>query len=341
LQNSRNAVVIGSGFGGLAAAIRLQAMGFQTTILEKRSQPGGRAAQIRDKGYVFDAGPSLITAPSILDAVFRAGGTTLAQRLPMVRLDPFYTVHFHDGTSFRYSGDPEAMKAQMRRFSPHDADHYERFMADAKPIHQAVIADGLGGSPFDSLLDMLRFLPKAIRLKAVLPLHFNVSRYFRDFRHRFLFSFHPLFIGGNPFTAPSIYMMISYLERSEGVWFSPGGMHSLVQAFADLFGEMGGTILCDHEAERIEVRDGRAVSVRAAGRDFPADLVARKVIGAERGRLRHRSSAMALGRIVSLLFRICRTLVAHGELDPPYATPADCGFSSRWRLPRHTDGETR
>ena len=273
MQQARRAVVIGSGFGGLSAAIRLRSLGFETTLLEKHDQPGGRASQIREKGYVFDAGPSLITAPSVLDSVFRAGGTTLSERLKLLPLDPYYRVHFHDGTWFDYSGDTEAMKAQMRRFDAHDAENYERFVADAKPIYHAVMTEGLGASPFDSPLTMLQFLPKALKLKAVLPLHMNVSRYFRDFRHRFLFSFHPLFIGGNPFTSPSIYMMISYLEKSEGVWFAPGGMHEVVRAYANLFEEMGGRILYGHEVERIEVSDGKVSGVRARGELFPADLV--------------------------------------------------------------------
>lgn len=273
MRANNSAVVIGSGFGGLSAAIRLQALGFRTTLLEKHPQLGGRAGRIEEKGYVFDAGPSLVTAPSVLDAVFRAGGTNLAERLPLVPLDPYYRVHFHDGTWIDYSGDGEAMKAQMRRFNAADADNYDRFLRDAKPIHQAVMLDGLGSSPLDTPWKMLKFVPKALKLNAHLPLHWNVSRYFKDFRHRFLFSFHPLFIGGNPFTSPSIYMMISYLEKSEGVWFSPGGMHSVVDAFAKLFRELGGEILLSHEAERIEVEGGRAVAVHAAGKRFAADLV--------------------------------------------------------------------
>jgi len=273
VQDQPNAVVIGSGFGGLAAAIRLQSLGFRTTILEKHDQVGGRASQIREKGYVFDAGPSLITAPSVIDAVFKAGGSSLSEKLRLIPLDPYYRVYFHDGTWIDYSGDTQAMKAQMRKFDARDAENYDRFIADAKPIHKAIMVDGLGASPFDTLGKMLRFVPKAIRLGAILPLHFNATRYFRDFRHRFLFSFHPLFIGGNPFTAPSIYMMISYLEKNEGVWFTTGGMHTVVEALADLFLENGGTIRLGHEVEKIELRGGRAVTVRATGEEFPADLV--------------------------------------------------------------------
>lgn len=273
MSTQKRAVVIGGGFGGLAAAIRLQSMGFATTILEKNTQLGGRAGRIREKGYVFDAGPSLITAPTVIDALYKSAGTTLAQRLPLVALDPYYRVHFHDGTWIDYSGDAEAMKAQMRRFDVRDADAYDRFQADADPVRQTVMSDALGGAPLDTWGKMLRFVPKALRLKAFLPLHFHVSRYFRDFRHRFLFSFHPLFIGGDPFRSPSIYRMISSLEKVEGVWFTPGGMHSLVESLAALFQEKGGQILLGSEVERIVVEGGRAKAVVVQGVEHPADLV--------------------------------------------------------------------
>ncbi|HNY31089.1 MAG TPA: phytoene desaturase family protein [Fibrobacteria bacterium] len=273
MKDVKRTVVIGSGFGGLAAAIRLQALGFSTTILEKNDQVGGRAGRIREKGYVFDAGPSLITAPSVIDSLYRSGGTSLEAELRLVPLDSYYRVHFHDGTWIDYSGDANAMKEQMRRFDPRDAEAYDRFQADADPVRRAVMSDALGGAPLDTWGKMLAFVPQALRLKAFLPLHFHVSRYFRNFRHRFLFSFHPLFIGGDPFRSPSIYRMISSLEKVEGVWFAPGGMHALVESFADLFRRNGGRILLGAEVERIVVEDGRATAVVAGGVEHPADLV--------------------------------------------------------------------
>lgn len=134
MQNRRNAVVIGAGFGGLAAAIRLQALGFQTTLLEKNTTVGGRASQIIDKGYTFDAGPSLVTAPAILDDVFKAAGTSLAEQFKLQPLDPYYRVYFHDHTFIDYTGDAESMKSQMRQFNPADAEAYDRFMQDAEPV---------------------------------------------------------------------------------------------------------------------------------------------------------------------------------------------------------------
>lgn len=273
MNDAKKAIVVGSGFGGLAAAIRLQAMGFSTTLLEKGSSLGGRATRIRDRGYVFDAGPSLVTAPSVIDSLFRSGGSSLEQNLSLVRLDPFYRVHFHDGSWIDYSGDPAAMKDQLARFDPRDAAAYDRFQADADPVRRVVMSESLGGAPLDTWGKMLAFLPQALRLKAFLPLHFHVSRYFRDFRSRFLFSFHPLFIGGDPFRSPSIYRMISSLEKAEGVWYAPGGMHSLVEAFAGFFQRLGGTIETGRAVERILVEAGQAVGVVAAGRVYRSDLV--------------------------------------------------------------------
>ena len=272
-HEGRTAVVVGSGFGGLAAAARLQAAGVQVTLVEKREKLGGRAYQLRDRGYVFDMGPSLVTAPHIIDSIFRAGGRRLQDYVDLVSLDPFYRIYFHDGTHLDYVGDPERMKAQMKRYSPRDAERFDDFLTDVRPIYDAVIGDRLGSKPFDTVGSMMRFLPRMAKLRAYVPVTRFVNRYFEDFRHRFIFSFHPLFVGGNPFSTPSIYLMIPFLEREGGVWFTRGGMYSLVEGLGRYFQELGGTILTGEEVEEITVRDGRATGVRTASRELPADLV--------------------------------------------------------------------
>lgn len=273
MEARRKAIVIGGGFGGLAVANRLQAGGFDVTLLEKRERVGGRAYRLRENGYTFDMGPSLITAPSLIRSVFGAAGRSLDDYLALVPLDPFYRIYFHDGTHVDYSGDAARMKEQMRRFDPRDADRYDAFMEAARPVYEAVIGDGLGARPFDTIRAMAGFAPRAIRLKAYLPVATFARRFFRDFRHRFLFSFHPLFLGGNPFRAPSVYVMIPYLEKEEGVWFARGGMYALVEAFERLFRELGGTVVTGAEATEIVVEGGRATGVRAGGTTFAADLV--------------------------------------------------------------------
>lgn len=267
------AIVIGSGFGGLAAAVRLQAMGYQTRIFEKRAKLGGRAYQFEQQGYTFDMGPSLITAPDVIESVFEAAGRRRSDYLDLIPLDPFYRIFFHDGSQIDYSGDPDRMKDQMRRFAPRDADRYDAFMRAIQPIHQAIIVDRLGAQPFDTLRSMIDFIPKALKLGAFLPVTAFVKHFFKDPRHHFMFSFHPLFIGGNPFRSPSVYLSIPYLEREGGVWFTRGGMYSLVQAFAKLFEDIGGTVHTDAGVDEILVEDGRAVGVRVGAETIPADLV--------------------------------------------------------------------
>lgn len=267
------AIVIGSGFGGLAVANRLQAAGLQVTILEKRAKIGGRAYQFEEKGYTFDMGPSLITAPQIIDDIFRAGGRSLADYLDLIPLDPFYRIYFHDGTCIDYTGDAEEMKAQMRHFNPADADRYDAFMEAIKLVYDAVITDKLGARPFDTIRSMVDFVPRAMRLKAYLPVSAYARQYFKDFRHHFMFSFHPLFIGGHPYRSPSVYIMIPYLEKERGVWFTEGGMYSLVEAFGQLFKEQGGRIETNAEVEEILVEEGKATAVIANGKIYDADLV--------------------------------------------------------------------
>ena len=270
---SERAVVIGSGFGGLACAVRLQAAGVDVTLVEKREQLGGRAYQLQDSGYTFDMGPSLITAPEILDSVFRAGGRRFTDYVDLVPLDPYYRIYFHDDSHIDYVGDVERMREQMARFNEKDAANLDRFLDTVKPIYDSVIGDRLGSKPFDTIESMLRFMPRVLKLQAFLPVTTFVNRFFKDFRHRFIFSFHPLFVGGNPFRTPSIYLMIPFLEREGGVWFTRGGMYSVVEALAKLFTELGGTIETSAEVEEILVTDGRATGVRTKDSDYPADFV--------------------------------------------------------------------
>ena len=265
--------VIGAGFGGLAEAIRLQASGFQVTLFEKREKVGGRAYQLKKDGYTFDMGPSLITAPEIIQKIFRAASRDMKDYIDLVPLDPFYRIYFHDRSTMDYTGDTDRMKAEMAKFSAGDAANYERYMRDVKKIYDAVITDGLGSSPFLTMRSFLQFSPRAISLRGFLPMYAYASRYFKHEYNRFAFSFHPLFIGGSPFRAPSIYAMIPYLEKTGGIWYAKGGMYSLVRAFERLFREVGGEIRTNTEVEEIVVKNGTAAGVAVGGKLHEADAV--------------------------------------------------------------------
>jgi phytoene desaturase len=269
----KTAIVIGGGFGGLAAAIRLQSRGVQVTLVEQRAQVGGRAYQMQEAGYTFDMGPSLITAPDIIAKVFARAGKTLEEALPLVALDPYYRVFFHDHSRFEYNGSPEGMKAQMRQYNAADADRYDAFMKAIAPIYQEVIEKGLGSRPFGNPWTMIRFIPTVLRLGAWRTAVQFANKYFKDWRHRFVFSFHALYIGGNPFHCPAIYQMIPFLERAQGVWYTPGGMYSLTRALEKAFVDMGGVVRTSTPVTRIRVERGTAMGIETATEFLPADLV--------------------------------------------------------------------
>ncbi len=269
----KKALVIGAGLGGLALANRLQTDGFRVTVLEKNPLSGGHAYLLQQEGYTWDMGPSLVTAPDLLETLFYKAGKSMSDYLELRRLDPFYRIYFHDKSFIDYSGDTQAMRRQMAQFNRRDAERYDDFIKLSAAIHQAVMEEGLGRRPFMEWSTMLAFVPRALRLRALEPCHRVVSRYFDDFRHRFIFSFHPLFIGGNPFRAPAVYLMIPYLEKTGGVHFSMGGMYSVVRAMTKLFRESGGDLHLDEPAREIVIKNGRVTGVQTAQGFYPADVV--------------------------------------------------------------------
>lgn len=274
MENKKQKVaIIGSGFGSLSLGVRLISQGFEVEIFEKNAMAGGHAYQIKDKGYTFDMGPSLITAPDIIQKVFKSAGEDMNNHLNLHRLDPFYRIYYSDKTYIDYSGDAKSMKQQMSKFNTKDAENYDKFIDFSEQIYHAVITDGLGSESFHNISTMVKFIPRAIKTKALFPAYYLASKFFEDFRHRFMFSFHPLFIGGNPFRVPSIYLMISYLEKAGGVWYSEGGMYSLVQAFVNIFTQKGGKIHLNSPVDKIMVHNGKVQGVRVGDTPHKADYV--------------------------------------------------------------------
>jgi phytoene desaturase len=270
-------VVIGSGFGGLAAAVRLLVRGFRVTVLERLDQPGGRARVISIDGHTFDAGPTLITAPFLFDELWELAGERRADHVELVPVDPFYRIRFDDGSTFEYTGDAEAMRREVARFNPSDVAGFEALLRKSERIYRVGFEE-LGHVPFGRVGDMLRIAPAMAALESWRTVHGLVRRLIRDPRLRIVFSFHPLLVGGNPFSTTSIYALIAYLERQWGVWYAMGGTGALVRGLADLIGRLGGIIRLETEVQEIttDLRGGRprATGVRLAGGEhLPADLV--------------------------------------------------------------------
>ncbi|MGQ9660652.1 MAG: phytoene desaturase [Thermochromatium sp.] len=267
------AIVIGSGFGGLAAAVRLAARGFGVTVLERLDAPGGRAYVHRHDGFSFDAGPTIITAPFLLEELWNLGGRRFQDDVELRLMDPFYRIRFDDGRVFDYSGDPDKVKAQIAQYSPEDVAGYDRFMAMSEQVFK-VGFEQLAHVPFSHLTDMLRIVPDMVRLQSYRTVYGLVSRYIRDPFIRQVLSFHPLLIGGNPFAVTSIYVLISFLERKWGVYSAMGGTAAVIQGLVNLVEGQGTEIRYNAEVERILVKEGKAVGVRlVTGEELAADVV--------------------------------------------------------------------
>jgi len=268
-------VVIGSGFGGLAAAIRLQASGHQVTIVEKLDKAGGRAYVFEQDGFTFDAGPTIITAPWVFDELFTVSGKRREDYVQFVPLDPFYNIRFEDGTVFHYNGDDENQIAQVRAFSNgRDVDGYRRLLKSTRPIYDVGMA--LLDKPFLTLWSFLKVIPDLVRLRADRSVAAHVNRFLTDDRLRRTFSFHPLLVGGNPYNTSSIYALIHRLEREWGVLFCMGGTGALVRGLLQLFEDIGGKVRLSSEVAEIEVDRAtrKTTGVRlVSGERIAADLV--------------------------------------------------------------------
>jgi phytoene desaturase len=261
--------VIGAGLGGLACALRLQGAGHDVVVLEQRGTPGGRASRLRDGGYTWDTGPSLITMPWVLEETFAAGGLDLRSELVLRRLDPLYRIRWAgDERWFDFVDSPARLREEVARFSARDAARVDDFLEALRPIYDAAIL-GAGRRPFGSFGTFAALVPSMVRTRALEPLHRFVARYFRHPRVREAFSFHSLFIGGDPFRVPAVYAALVYLQVLDGGWYADGGVYSVVEAMARPL-----DVRCGARAARIEVRAGRVRGVvLESGETVPADAV--------------------------------------------------------------------
>ncbi len=268
-----HAVVVGAGLGGLAAAIRLGARGFRVTVLDRLAVPGGRATVFKQDGFIFDAGPTIITAPFVLEELWKFAGRNFYDDVKLQALDPYYVIRFDDGSAFTCSKDVIAMRAEVARISPDDVAGYDNFMRESEAIYK-IGFEQLGHVPFPSIGSMAAILPDLLKLKAWQSVHSHVASHVRHPKLRMALSFHPLFVGGNPFRATSVYSMIAYLERQFGVHCAIGGTGAIVQAMVNLIKSQGGEVICNADVAEINTEKRRATGVRmASGKLIKSEIV--------------------------------------------------------------------
>jgi phytoene desaturase len=231
-----NAVVVGAGFGGLAAALRLRARGLSVTVVDQLSGPGGRGRQFvsgAHHSFKYDAGPTVLTAPVLFEELFALLGEKLSDHVKLLPVKPWYQMRFADGSQMDYGGSTEQIQAEIARLSPADALAYPAFLAHSQKLFQKGYEE-LGSQAFLGIASMLPVMPAMAKLRADRSVYDLTARFFKDERVRRAFSIQPLLVGGNPFDTTSIYSLIHALERKWGVWFPQGGMARLVQALVEL-----------------------------------------------------------------------------------------------------------
>ena len=254
-------IVIGSGFGGIAAALRLKAKNHNVIIIEKHSDLGGRARVFKKNGFTFDAGPTVITAPYLIEELFELFNKKAKDYIKLTPLNIWYQFIFEDGNKFNYSGDEEKMKKQISKINEDDVKGYEELVRFTKKIFDKGFTE-LADVPFDKPLVMMKQLPALLKLKSYKSVYSLVSSYIKDEKLRRMLSMHPLLVGGNPFTTTSIYGLILYLEKKWGIHYSMGGTGNIIKGLEKLMIEEGIEIIKGQEVINIISTNNRIEGVK-------------------------------------------------------------------------------
>src|SRR6056297_3703707 len=256
-----HAAVIGAGLGGLASAMRLGAKGYRVTVFDRLDGPGGRGSCLMRDGHRFDLGPTIVTVPQGLRDLWAACGRDFDTDVDLRALDPFYEVRWPDGSRFAARQEPEAMRGEVARLSPGDLAGYDRFLRDAEARYWFGFED-LGRRSMHRFADLLKVLPKFAWLRADRSVYGHAARRVKDERLRMALSFHPLFIGGDPFNVTSMYTLVSHLEKEFGVHYAMGGVDAIARAMVKVIEDQGGQVIQNAEVDEILLDKGRARGVR-------------------------------------------------------------------------------
>ena len=271
--SGNRAIIIGAGLGGLASAMRLGARGYDVTVIDKLDVPGGRGSAIWQDGFRFDLGPTIVTVPQLYRELWAACGREFDEDVELRALDPFYEIRWPDGTKFVAQQDTDKMRAEVAKIEPRDVKGFEKFLKDSERRYWFGFED-LGRRSMHKLWDLIKVLPTFVRLRADRSVYAHASRRFRNEKLRMAFSFHPLFIGGDPCHVTSMYILVNYLEKEFGVHYAMGGLVGMAEKMAKVIKDQGGTFLMQTEVDEIVVRNGKAQGVRlASGLELGADIV--------------------------------------------------------------------
>ncbi|MDB0053871.1 phytoene desaturase family protein [Candidatus Pelagibacter sp.] len=262
-----NSIIIGSGFGGIAAALRLKAKGHKVTLIEKHPDLGGRARVFRKNGFIFDGGPTVITAPYLINELFELFKKNPKDYIKLSPLKVWYQFVFEDKSKFNYSGNENEMKAQIEKLNKEDVKGYEKLVSFTKKIFDKGFTE-LADIPFDKPFVMMQQLPSLLKLKSYKSVYSLVSSYIKNEKLRKILSMHPLLVGGNPFTTTSIYGLILYLEKKWGIHYSMGGTGNIIKGFEKLMNEVGIKVIKGNEVTKILSKNNKITSIQLDNHDY-------------------------------------------------------------------------
>ena len=272
-MSTKKIIIIGSGFGGIAAALRMKAKGYSVTLIEKHPDLGGRARVFKKEGFTFDAGPTVITAPKLLEELFTLFNKNISDYVKIIPLKLWYRFIFDDKSSFDYSGDEELMKKEIEKYSIDDFVGYQKLVKLTEKIFDKGFTE-LSSKPFNNISFMLKQVPALLKLKSYKSVYELISTYISDNKLRKIFSMHPLLVGGNPFTTTSIYTLILFLEKKWGIHYSLGGTGNLVKAFERLMKEEKIEIIKNSSVTELTNLNNQIVSVTVNNKDvLKADYI--------------------------------------------------------------------
>lgn len=272
-DNTPHAIVVGAGFGGIASALRLRSLGFRVTLIERLKQLGGRAQVYEKDGFIYDAGPTVITAPFLFEELFSLFNENLHDYVELKPLDPWYRIVFSDQIQFNYGGTAEDTLREIERFNPGDREGYLRLLDMSRKIFEVGFEE-LADKPFHRLRDMVAQVPRLFGLQSYRSVYSLVSRYIKDPYLRQVFSIHPLLVGGSPLDTTSIYTLIHYLERKWGVHYCMGGMGNMVEALGNLMERNSVKLRLGTTVDRLTTEGKRVTGVEIEdGEKIPADVV--------------------------------------------------------------------
>ena len=258
---SKKIIIIGSGFGGIAAALRLRKKNYNVTLIEKHPDLGGRARVFKKNGFIFDGGPTVITAPYLINELFELFNKNPEDYIKIVPLKTWYRFIFDDGLSFDYSGNENEMKNQIEKINKNDVKGYQELLKFTKKIFEKGFLE-LSDVPFHKPSFMFKQLPALLSLKSYKSVYSLVSSYIKNTNLRRMLSMHPLLVGGNPFTTTSIYGLILYLEKKWGIHYSMGGTGQIIKGLEKLMLEEGIEIIKGNEVKNIIYNNNKIKGVK-------------------------------------------------------------------------------